>query len=69
MRNWMKERRLECGLTQQSVAKSIGISKQYYQQIENNVRQQDLNSSLIMGLAQVFNMSAIDIVNQESKRE
>lgn len=67
MRDWMKERREELNLTQQSVADVIGVSKQYYQLIESGKRQQDLCSSMIMGLAKCFNMSAIEIVNLENE--
>lgn len=66
MRDWMKKKREELNLTQQSVADSIGVSKQYYQLIESDKRQQDLCTSLIMSLANCFNMSAIEIVNLEN---
>ena len=67
MRKWMKEKRMEIGLTQQNVADSIGISKQYYQQIENGKRQKDLCTSLIMGIADCFKISAVDVVNFEKE--
>ena len=50
MRKWMKEKREELKLTQQSVANEIGVSKQYYQLIESGKRQQDLCSSILMAL-------------------
>ena len=67
MRGWMKSKREELGLTQQSVADKLGVSKQYYQLIEKGERQSDLCVSLIMGLATCFNMSAVDIVNFENE--
>lgn len=67
MRSWMKEKREELGLTQQNVADSIGISKQYYQLIEKGQRQKKLNTLIIMNLATCFGISAIDIVNFETK--
>ena len=38
MRSWLKEIRLEKGLTMKSIASEIGISDCYYSQIENGVR-------------------------------
>ena len=67
MREWMKEKRTELGLTQQNVADRIGVTKQYYQLIESGKRQKDLCSSLVMNLSSCFNMSPIDIVNRESE--
>ena len=67
MRTWMKKKREELGMTQQNVADSLGVSKQYYQLIETNKRQCDLCSSLIMNLANCFGMSAIEIVDLENQ--
>lgn len=66
MREWMKAKREEKGLTQQNVADSCGITLQYYSAIENNKRQQDLSTSLIMGLATAFEMSPIEIIEFEN---
>ena len=65
MRTWMKEKRTELKLTQQFVAKKLGITKQYYQQIECGQRQKDLNTSLVLGLASCFNMSPVEITKAE----
>ena len=67
LREWMKEKRLKCNMTQQFVAEKIGISKQYYQQIESNERQIDLNTSLVMRLSELFKMSPVEIVDLENK--
>lgn len=67
MRTWMKEKRIELGLTQQNVADCIGVTKQYYQLIEGGKRQKDLCSSLVMSIAKCFNISPIDVVNKESE--
>ena len=67
MRDWMKQKREEKSLTQQNVADKLGISKQYYQFIESGKRQKDLCSSLILGLADCFGMSPIDVVNKEKE--
>jgi len=67
MRDWMKEKRIELNLTQQYVAEKLGITKQYYQQIECGQRQRDLNTSLVLGLASCFNMSPVDITQAEMR--
>ena len=67
MRKWMKDRRTELGLTQQSVANALGITTQYYQQIESGQRQKDLATSLVLGLATCFNMSPVEITNKEMR--
>lgn len=66
MRDWMKETRKEKGLTQQFVANQLGISKQYYQQIEDGKRQVDLSTSLVLSLSTVFEISPIEIMNFEN---
>ena len=67
MREWMKNTRTNKGLTQQYVAKRLGITKQYYQQIEDGKRQVDLSTSLVLSLATVFEMSPIEIMDFENK--
>ena len=65
MRSWLKTLREKEGLSQQIVAKSLGISKQYYQMIEAGIRAKDLDTSIIMGLSAVFNVSAVEILKFE----
>ena len=67
MRTWMKEKRIELGLTQQNVVDCIGVTKQYYRLIEGGKSQKDLCSSLVMSIAKCFNISPIDVVNKESE--
>ena len=69
MRAWMKEKRVKLNLTQQYVAKKLGITKQYYQQIECGQRQKDLATTLVMGLAACFKMSPVEIANKEMENE
>lgn len=66
MRDWMKETRTKKGLTQQFVADKLGITKQYYQQIEDGKRQVDLSTSLVLSLSNVFEISPIEIMNFEN---
>lgn len=61
----MKERRLECKMTQQDVAKRLGITAQYYQQIEANQRQSELDFSLVVKLSSIFNIDMSKIAEFE----
>ena len=65
MRGWLKEKRKELKLTQQNVADKIGVTKQYYQYIEAGKRQKNMNTALVMGLADCLGMSPVEIVQKE----
>ena len=65
MRGWLKEKRKELKLTQQHVADKIGVTKQYYQYIEAGKRQKNMNTALVMGLADCLGMSPVEIVQKE----
>lgn len=65
MRTWLKELRETKELTQQNVADHLGITKQYYQMIESGNRAKDLTTSIVMSLAALFEISAIEIMRRE----
>lgn len=65
MRLWLKKLREDKELTQQNVADHLGVTKQYYQMIESGNRAKDLSTSIVMALAALFNISAIEILRQE----
>ena len=50
MRDYLKEARLSLGMTQEDVAKHIGISANYYCSIEKGERQRDMNASILIAL-------------------
>lgn len=68
MRDYLKELRESKGLSQQNVADSIGITRQYYQQIENGERQKNMDVSLVVQLSNLFGISPEAIINEEQKR-
>lgn len=68
MRDYLKELRESKGLSQQNVADSIGITRQYYQQIENGKRQKNMDVSLVVQLSNLFGISPEAIINEEQKR-
>ena len=59
--------RTELGLSQQDVADRIGISRQYYQMIENGERKKNLALSLASSFAVLFVISVTDIERYENK--
>ena len=68
MRGYLKELREQKGFSQQNVADSIGITRQYYQQIENGERQKNMDISLVVQLSNLFGISPEAIINDEQKR-
>lgn len=65
MREWLKDVRETKGMSQQNVAKAIGITRQYYQQIEAGERQQKMDITLLVKLSQVFNVPINYIIDKE----
>lgn len=67
MREYLKTLREDKGMTMQDVADKIGISRQYYQQIEAGERQKKMDITLVIALANLFGISAEQIIaNEES---
>lgn len=65
MRQYLVDLRVEHGLSQQDVANRLGISRQYYQMIENGERQKHLALSLASGFAVLYGISVMDIERHE----
>lgn len=65
MRQYLVDLRVQNGLSQQDVANRIGISRQYYQMIENGERQKHLALSLASSFAVLFGVSVMDIERYE----
>lgn len=68
MREYLIEARKKKGLTQQNVADAVGVSRQYYNMIENGERQQQMDITLATKLAEALEMELIDIVQAETLR-
>lgn len=67
MRQYLKKARKGLGLTQQEVAKEIGISTSYYCEIENGTRQKELKSGVLSKLSTLLNISVEKILEEEEK--
>ena len=67
MRHYLKMLRQGKGLTQLETAKKLNVSESYYSMLENGERQKDMNLSLAEKLAEVFDVSLSQIVEEEAK--
>lgn len=65
MRQYLVDLRIQHGLSQQDVANRLGISRQYYQMIENGERQKHLALSLASSFAVLYGVSVMDIEHHE----
>lgn len=67
MRNYLKELRLAKNVSQQDVAKCMGIKRQYYNLIENGVRQKNMSLSVLEKLAGVFEVPVTELIEAEQR--
>lgn len=67
MRDWMKDKRIEKGMTQAQLAETLGISEAYYCLIENGERQKTLDVGLLCKLSTAFAIPVEQIVELEVK--
>lgn len=65
MREWLKKIRCKKKLSRRFVADKLGVTEMGYTQIENGIRRQDINLSLMLGLASVFGVSVNYILKHE----
>ncbi len=61
MRKYLENLRKEKHETQQDVANALGITRQYYSQIEAGTRQKKMDTMIISALSAHFNVSAAQI--------
>lgn len=67
VREYLKKIRLKKKMTKQAVADFLGISQNYYANIENGERQKSLDLVYVSKLAKLFNVSVDWIAKQEQK--
>lgn len=67
MREYLKHLREEKGLTQESLAIKMRLSRAYYVRIENGQRQKNISLDLLSKLAVVFNVPVTDLIAEETK--
>ena len=67
MREWLKRFRESRQMTQQNVADLLGITKQYYQQIEAHERQKKMDIMMITKLSEIFEIPVEKIISLENE--
>lgn len=65
MRDWLKKKRLEHGLTQKQVAEKIGLKESYYAHIEKGDRKKKMDAQLVKKLSDLFAIPMEEIVELE----
>ena len=65
VREYLTELRKHKGMTQQDVATAVGVSRQYYNLIENGERQRRMDILLAAKIATTFEVSIMEIVDFE----
>jgi putative transcriptional regulator len=66
VRDYLKAMREDRGLSLQDMADKIGISRQYYQLIENGKRQKKMDITLVKSIATIFGVSLETIIENEN---
>ena len=67
MREWLREKREERGLTMKDMAEKLGISESYYCLVESGGRQKKMDIMLVSGLSAALKMKVADIVKLEQQ--
>lgn len=66
MREWLKEKRTERGLTMKQMAAQLDITESYYSLIEGGERQKKMDISLAKKLSEVLGMPAERVFELEA---
>lgn len=67
MRDWLKEKRTERGLTMAQMAERLDLTESYYSLVESGKRQQKMDIVLAAKLSAVLAFPIDQIVELESK--
>ena len=67
MRKYLKDARLNLGMSQSDVAKKLGISANYYSCIENGERQSDMKASMLIDLSAILKIPINKMLIQEKE--
>lgn len=65
MRQYLKEARIKQGYKQSDVADFLGISQNYYCDIENYSRQKELKASIALALSEFLKIPINDLLKYE----
>lgn len=67
MREYLKKKREELNLSQKDVATEIGVSQNYYCDIENGERQKDMKATTLLKLSTVLRIPVEKMLEEERK--
>ena len=67
MRDWLREKRRERGLTEEHMAERLGISAPYYSFIENGLRQKKMTIDFAVKLADALSIPLDAVIRWETK--
>ena len=67
MRDWLKEKRVECGFTMAQMASKLEITEAYYSLIESGERQKKMDVAIAAKLSAVFGIPLKQIVKFENQ--
>lgn len=65
MREYLKDLRIQAGMSMADVAEKFDISRQYYEMIESGDRQRKMDITLIAKISNVFSVPMEQIVENE----
>ena len=65
MREYLKKRREELCLSQKDVANALGVSQNYYCDIENGERQRDMKATTLIKLSSILKIPVEKMLEQE----
>lgn len=68
MRDWLKEKRIEKGLTMAEIAKKLDLTESYYSLIESGKRQQKMDIVLVGKLSAVLSVPVEKIIKLEGMK-
>lgn len=67
LRTYLKKIREDKNLTQVQLAEKIGISQNYYSQIENGLRQESIKLELLQKLSEALDVTLDLLIREEMK--
>lgn len=68
MREWLKQKRTQNGLTMAEMAEKLDLTESYYSRIESGDRQKNMDISILRKLSSIFDMTAEEIINLEEPK-
>lgn len=65
MRDWLKDRRTQAGMTMAEMAAKLDLTESYYSRIENGDRQKKMDIVLVGKLSAVLDLPVNEIMSLE----